>query len=893
MPSVKNVQIHKMADTDNTYYASWEFDGGYKASTTTTVSNVSVGDLVRVNQGAKWWNGATIVSDVFNDIWVVYQVDSNGRVVINKNQSGTRAIMSPISATYLTKVNSGGGTSSGGTTESITTVDHYDLMWSYMTEDGIPIHGKDATHPYPDTSIFYDDATYNPPEQAIRIGLIVTPVSKTYQVNGQETSYWTGTPSARVYYDLTENHYTPDKPNAPTLEIDGTDLTVSLDNINDSKAEYIQFEIYQGTSLYRTVLAKVSAAYAEYKCTVNAGGMYRARCRARYGQPFGESDPGSDVPNIDIGDTYYVFYSEWSDFSSSVATVPVAPTGFTAIRAASSTSVYLAWNAIESADTYDIEYTTNPTYFQGSNATTIQSGIETTQYTLTGLESGDEYYFRVRAVNDQGHSDWSSIASVIIGKAPAAPTTWSSATTVIVGDPLNLYWVHNAEDGSWETYAQIEMWIRTDPEGEFEKQAVQTIESDQTDDPDDDSDTEKTHVYEVDTTDYAEGFTLRWRVRTAGITKEFGDWSILREVNIYAQPTLSLNLTNQNGETFTTLTQFPFSLSAFAGPATQEPIGYHVTIISLSSYETVDTVGEPKIVNVGEEVYSRYFDTNEQLNVTFMPSDVDFVNSANYRLTVIVSMNSGLTAESTREFDVAWTEEQYEPDTEIALDKTAYVTYLTPYCRDEDGVPVPNVLLSIYRREFDGTYTEIATGLSSESNTVVTDPHPSLDYARYRVVAISQTTGAVSYYDTPGYPVGGKCVILQWDEEWKVFDTTNPDRILNPMWDGTLLKIYGNIDVADNSTPDVSLVNYLGRTYPVSYYSTAIDSTSTWNMEIPKTDKETLFQLRRLQIWKGDVYVREPSGSGYWANVAVSFSQKHLETTIPVTLDITRVEGGM
>mgnify|MGYP006874731869 CR=1 FL=1 len=64
-------------------------------------------------------------------------------------------------------------------------------------------------------------------------------------------------------------------------------------------------------------------------------------------------------------------------------------------------------------------------------------------------------------------------------------------------------------------------------------------------------------------------------------------------------------------------------------------------------------------------------------------------------------------------------------------------------------------------------------------------------------------------------------------------------------------------------------------------------------MQIPKDDKETLYALRRLSIWKGDVYVREPSGSGYWANVSVSFSQKHREVTIPVSFDIRRVEGGI
>ena len=64
-------------------------------------------------------------------------------------------------------------------------------------------------------------------------------------------------------------------------------------------------------------------------------------------------------------------------------------------------------------------------------------------------------------------------------------------------------------------------------------------------------------------------------------------------------------------------------------------------------------------------------------------------------------------------------------------------------------------------------------------------------------------------------------------------------------------------------------------------------------MEIPKDDKETLYALRRLAIWLGDVYVREPSGSGYWANISVSFSQTHNQLTIPISLELTRVEGGV
>ena len=114
-----------------------------------------------------------------------------------------------------------------------------------------------------------------------------------------------------------------------------------------------------------------------------------------------------------------------------------------------------------------------------------------------------------------------------------------------------------------------------------------------------------------------------------------------------------------------------------------------------------------------------------------------------------------------------------------------------------------------------------------------------------------------------------------------------------PTWAGSMLKLPYNIDVSANHKPDVELVEYIGRSNPVSYYGTQHGETATWNVDIDAKDTETLYALRRLSKWMGDVYVREPSGSGYWAHVTVTFSKKHLEVVIPVTLNITRVEGGV
>ena len=229
---------------------------------------------------------------------------------------------------------------------------------------------------------------------------------------------------------------------------------------------------------------------------------------------------------------------------------------------------------------------------------------------------------------------------------------------------------------------------------------------------------------------------------------------------------------------------------------------------------------------------------------------------------------------------------------EIGIDMDTYSAYINPYCLNSEGKAADDILLSVYRREFDGRFTEIATGIDQLTNEVVVDPHPALDYARYRIVATTKSTGAVSYSDPPGYPVSGKAVIIQWNEEWSNFDATADSALETPPWSGSLLKLPYNVDVSDNNSPDVAFAEYIGRENPVSYYGTQLGSTATWNTAIDKKDKETLYALRRLQIWMGDAYVREPSGSGYWANIKVSFSQKHTELTVPVTLDITRVEGG-
>ena len=856
MAKVKNLSIKLQSGTDSTYYATWEFDDETKNPSTggsTSGGTVKKGDLVSIKPGATYYNGVSIPTWVMNDKWYVSQL-SGDRAVLGKNQSGTNNIVSPIKVSNLIGGTGASAKAASSSDVSEETLDYYEVKWAYDTGDSVWFSGGT-------TNETEKLSTYSGPSNAIKLKITVKPVSKTHKVNNKDTSYWTGT-AVSAEYAIEANP--PVTPSTPTIKVEKYQLTASIENIADPRTDQIQFQVYNGTAVANTGTATVEACMASFVCAISSGGEYRVRCRA-----------------INLNGTAKI-YSEWSSFTSAVSSIPSAPSGITEIRATSETSVYLEWPEISTAKTYDIEYTTKKQYFDGSDQTTTISGIEFNHYEKTGLEGGEEYFFRVRAVNENGESAWSEITSVVVGKDPAAPTTWSSTTTAITGESVTLYWVHNSEDGSSQTYADLELYINGQKE-------THTISNDTTNEDEKD----KTSSYVLDTSSFIEGTTIEWRVRTSGITKAYGDWSIMRTIKVYAPPTLQLNVTKEDGTAIETLDAFPFYVYGLAGPDTQLPIGYHLSITSNEVYETVDNVGNPKFVNVGDTVYSKYFDIRESLLVEFSANNIDLQNGVEYTVVCTVAMDSGLTTESSTTFDVSWTDELVEPDAAIAVDTDSYVAYVRPYCLDSENNFVEGVKLSVYRREFDGGFTELATGIDNMSNTIVTDPHPALDYARYRIVAVTDSTGAVSYYDPPGYPMGGKSIIIQWDEMWSNFETTNSDALEQPPWEGSLLTLPYNVDVSDNNRSDVTLVEYIGRAHPVTYYGTQLGETATWNTVIRRDDEETLYALRRLAKWMGDVYVREPSGSGYWANVSVSISQKHRDLTIPVTLNITRVEGGV
>lgn len=775
---------------------------------------------------------------------------------------------------------------------------HYRVRWEWYVNDHLEYDAKDVTTTY--------DNRNGIPKDSPWVQVFILPVANNIvDSEGKDTGkpYWSDAVEVGEQYKFSNNP--PLAPGIPSIKIDNDTLilTASISNIvaSDLDAVSVRFNVVRdnSTSIVTSSPIKINTAsnYVAWQYKVEPGHIYTVRA----------CSVGANKKE-----------SGWSSFSSEEGTKPSTPSLIQQScrrvkRTDGTQAAHLEWTSVSNATQYKIEYVTIKSDFDTTpdniKSVTTENARTSIEIQFTSSDVGYDYFFRIRSINSNGTSDPSDIVEIPIGSPPSAPTTYSSSNSAFVGDDMELNWIHNPTDNSKQTYAELQLNIN---DGGW-KSFVLTNATDEND-PDESITESNKWTYgqgisykgvlrfKMDTTQAElKNAKIQWRVRTAGVTDQFSDtaWSTERTIYIYEKPTLALSMTSDisgAGAIITTLTSFPFYIRgtvSLTDYSIQRPVGYHLRIVSNDYYTTVDNVGDNKVINPGDAVYSKYFDTSENpLIVEMSANNIDLESGINYTVYCSADMSTGLTVDNQHDFTVSWTDVEYAIQADIIVDKESYSAMISPYCMDSDNRFIENITLSVYRREYDGTYKEIASGIPN-NNTAVTDPHPALDYARYRLVAKDTETGAISYYDMPGYPINGSAVILQWNEEWSTFDSSETITMDTPPWSGTLLKLPYNIKITDSRERDVSLIEYAGRSHPVTYYGTQIDESQTWNMEIPATDKETIYILRKLSLWSGDVYVREPSGMGFWANVKVSFNKSYDRLVIPITINVTRVEGGV
>lgn len=789
--------------------------------------------------------------------------------------------------------------------------DKYEVVWKYHTGDGVWFEGSSSTSNA-------KQSTYSAPANAKRVSFKVRalPTKK-----GKWKCGW----STAEPYDLIEVNLVA--PSTPNVSLVGYKLNAVIDNYVTGDATGIQFELVEennSTLISRPAPDALNTGYASHTWPkLEPGKSYKVRARAVIEKT--TSAKNAQTKTLNNGSTKTVVYeSAWSEYSENKFT------GFNQVKDVSvetysaneqTGGVRVSWTALDyfdssadSNDVYRVEYAIDPELFDSGTISGDTTG-KLNHVEITGLDLGTTFYFRVRgeAGNQNGTpGPWSEIVSMAVGTKPTPPTIWSFNDTAQFGDDLILNWVHSSDDGSKQQAAKIDITV-----GE----TTVTVNID---------DDRQTYTIKTDTADHwnetfnsqipfpTEDTQIVWKVSTKGIIDEYSDYSGEKIIYLYEPVIVNAQLYSTSkwlwdpfrfatDNIYTakgipdgvtdTVTEYPVKIGVTVTPETQSAISYALTITADEAYDTTDATGGNIHVSRGDVVYEGYFNADTQkpniLNVLLYPNDIDLENNIPYTLAVTVGMNSGLTGEDSKQFNVALDDEEYEVDADITIDLSNYSASIKPICRDEFGNLVTKVYFNVYRREYNGSFVAIDTNIDGELETTIIDPHPSLDYARYRIVALSKKTGSITYDDIPGYEIGMDSIVIQWSETWSDFDVDDSEELSEQPKEGSMLVLPYNIDISASHNVEVSLIEYIGNEHPTSYYGTQKGETGTWNCEIPKSDKETLYAIRRLANYMGDVYIREPSGLGYWAQITVSYSEQHNQMLVPITFNINRVTGGV
>lgn len=835
------------------------------------------------------------------------------------------------------------------TTAQKSHLDKFTVKWKVKYKSGGAWFDGSST----DVGKNFRTATFTIPDGAYAINVWVNAYSKTHKVGKKgkqkDAPYWTSKSSSHTY--IVANVDVPSDISAPSASLTGRKLKLTAGPISNAETNtgtsHVEWQV-RGVNQYGFTFDHYKAkssivrnfATSEY-IALSPISYYQYRARA-YNSKSKKYGNWTDYSEKIYGPPQVKSLSDPSTVTTTTVAINFSVEGMATGYTIEYQSTNKDFNVVTEVSSKEIE----------ERSTSIQTKKKTVY--IEDLQPGTIYYFRVRASNSTGQSGWSGVKQVIIGAKPAPPTTWSDINSATLGGTVALYWNHNAQDGSSVRYSKLDICVNGEAVtgSPFTIDATADIGTSQEG---------KVQQYSLAVTEnnpihsFSDSDKITWKVQTQGVYEEYSDWSETRTITVYQPPTVNIDTTyswlwdefnfntdrTDDQSLYRTIFTYPVRLAISSSPLTQTPLSYHLTIIADEEYTSHDEYGNEITIAEGTEIYSGFYDISEHNFTTELtPNDVMLEDGVNYTAKILVYMDSGLSAEDEATFETIFPEEEYSPEIlDVEINEEDWSAMIYPVCHylseiiedsndvvnvsgianldeydrlvfndtvtmDTDdtlvlgSINLPNVTLDIYRIEANGNYVKInEEPIPNDGSVGVPDPHPALDYARYRVVARTPNSSRISYEDYYAWEVGCSSIVIQWNDSWNEFEYMNVDNgdFLveddDPLHSAILILPY-NIDVSESYTPDTAMVEYIGRKYPVSYYGTQRGQSASWSTEIPADDEVTLNTLRRLADWMGDVYVREPTGTGYWAHITVSMSLKHKDVLIPVSLSVSRVEGG-
>lgn len=414
-----------------------------------------------------------------------------------------------------------------------------------------------------------------------------------------------------------------------------------------------------------------------------------------------------------------------------------------------------------------------------STWTTVSTITGSAVTSATDTPGGGTFYYRARNTRGTLQSAWSAAsAAVVTVIAPAAPTLTAPATgTVFSTATTSITFAWTHNPKDGSAQTAAQVRYSTDAGTSWTTTDVATAST-----------------LTIDNT-FADGTTLTWQARTKGAAADYGAWSATRTFSVYQQPSVEITTPDTDGWE---LTDMPLAVALSYSDGTSAALADATLAISRE----------------GVTLFTLDMGTSTTAEITadeWLPENgLSYVMSISTRSTSTLQASTSITV--TADFaspDAATLSITNSPDTgDVQLQPTI----------DEGTGATRAISISIYRVSSAGRVL-IASGM--DDGAIVTDQFAPLNTAyTYECVTFSEAGAAGT-------------------TTWANTIITNRYFFI---WRGGMVYAYRNPKGSVSlSRPQKVRVHYVGKAYPTSYDSSAVDESRSTTFLLDSEDEARKF----------------------------------------------------
>lgn len=543
--------------------------------------------------------------------------------------------------------------------------------------------------------------------------------------------------------------------------------------------------------------------------------------------------------------------SMYSVYVWTASSVPTAPTSLTLRKTdiegtisanwvwswAAATGLELSW-----ADHEDAWYSTEePEKFTVSDT-------HATEWHISGLEMGKQWYVRVRLMQETDdaeiYSPWSDIKSIDLSTTPSNPVLALSDGVVTTKGSVTAYWSYLNEDGTNQIYAEI---------------CEATISNGSITYGSPFAHTQTAQQITIDANRWNAGTTHNLCVRTTSGSNHTSGWSAPVAVTVANPLTATFSATSLSSNQLTAMPLTATISGAGAGGTTS-------LVIERAADYHVDRPDETDFNGYEGETIVSYTQKGEaQITITNEMLIGALDDGAQYKLIGIVEDGLGQKATASVDFVVAWSHQAQPPASAtvtINSDNVAVMSAVAP----QDFAT--GDYLDIYRLSADKPELIISGGTYG---TEYVDPYPAVG-GGYRFVGCT----ANGDYITSDATFAWIDVDNNFNSIFTIIDFG--DQTVNLLYD---------IELSSSWSKDFRQTRYLGGSVVGDWNAGVTRSIDVTTISIELEDAATIQAMRDLAEYEGVCHIRTQDGSNYHANLEVSESRSYQRAGKYVEFSIT------